>query len=281
MRRKSRETLAGRLLEFKLEPLTFREFLRFRGMKFEPIGLYERELARALTVFTHTMGFPELAAIDDKAVIRKYVRESIVEKILFRDLPSIYPVRNAAALESLLNILMDEPGQLLDMSTLAGELNISRQTVSAYLSYLEDSFLLRKLYNFSTGRRKVERKLKKYYPTLASVDLVFRDDELSKSRVFEWLVVNQLRPEFFWRDPYKNEVDIVMMNKGPVPVEVKFGKIELDGLRAFMNRHKVKLGYVVSANREETRRSDGKTIRIVPAHKLLASSDHVLTSPRS
>lgn len=276
IRRKSRETLAGRLFEFKLEPLTFREYLLFRGIKFEPIGLYEKELARAFTAFTRTMGFPELVDTDDRAVVRKYVRESIVEKILYRDLPGIFGLRNVAVLESLLNILMEEPGQLLDLSTLAGELNVSRQTVSTYLSHLEDSFLLRKLYNFSTGRRKVERKLKKYYPTLASVDLVFRDDDLSRSRALEWLVVNQLRAEFFWRDPYKNEVDIVLTNKKPLPVEVKHGKIELDGVRAFMNRYKVDLGFVVSADGEETRKIDGGTVKIVPAYKLLASPDRAL-----
>jgi len=56
---------------------------------------------------------------------------------------------------------------------LAQELKISRQTLSNYLTYLEESFLIRKLYNFSRSKRKVERKLKKYYPTLISVDALF------------------------------------------------------------------------------------------------------------
>lgn len=56
---------------------------------------------------------------------------------------------------------------------MAQELKISRQTLSNYLTYLEESFLIRKLYNFSRSKRKVERKLKKYYPTLISVDALF------------------------------------------------------------------------------------------------------------
>jgi len=74
------------------------------------------------------------------------------------------------------------------------------------MSYIEESFLIKKLYNYSRSRRKTERKLKRYYPTIISPDLLFREDEHSKSRVFEWLVVNQLKAEFFWRDPYKNDI---------------------------------------------------------------------------
>src|SRR3546814_14755846 len=66
---------------------------------------------------------------------------------------------------------------------------------------------------------KVERKLKKFFPTVVSPGLLFREDDLSRSRAFEWLIVNQLRAEFFWRDPYKNEVDIVLGEKKPVQVE--------------------------------------------------------------
>jgi hypothetical protein len=75
---------------------------------------------------------------------------------------------------------LEEPGQLVEVLELAGELKVSRQTLSNYLSYLEQSFLVRKLYNYLTGRRKVERKLKRYYPTIISVDLLFREDDLSK-----------------------------------------------------------------------------------------------------
>ena len=164
---------------------------------------------------------------------------------------------------------MEEPGQLVELSELAGELKVSRQTVSSYLSYLEQSFLVRKLYNYSTGRRKVERKLKRYYPTIISVDLLFREDDLSKSRVFEWAVISQMGAEFFWRDPYKNEVDAVLTNRKAVPVEIKYGKIDLAGLKAFMRRFNVRRGYVVSPDKEATQKVNGGSVRVVPAYKYL------------
>ncbi len=269
IRQRSRESLAGRLLEFAVEPLSFREYLGFTETTYEPVGLYDRELARAFPKYLRTLGFPELVGVEDPVVVRKYVRESIVEKILYRDLPGLLRIRNVAALESLSNILMEEPGQLLDLSDLAAELGVSRQTASQYLSFLQKSFLLRKLYNYSPNRRKAERKLKKYYPTVISPELVFRNDELARARVLEWTVVTRLRAEFFWRDPYKNEVDAVLGDGKPVPVEVKSGRIETGGLLAFLRKFHGDVGYVVSSREEGERRVDGKRIVIVPGHKFL------------
>ncbi|MEM3592803.1 MAG: DUF4143 domain-containing protein, partial [Candidatus Micrarchaeia archaeon] len=140
---------------------------------------------------------------------------------------------------------------------------------ASYLRYLEDSFLIRKLYNFSRSRRKVERKLKKYYPTIISPSLLFRNDELSQSKVFEWMIVNQLRAEFFWRDAYKNEVDIILLNEQPTPIEVKYGKIEFEGLSTFMEKFNVKRGYIVSLDTEEKKNIGEKAVDVIPAFKFL------------
>jgi predicted AAA+ superfamily ATPase len=267
IRRKRKETLAGRIFEFKVELLSFKEFLFFKGVNFEPVGLYERELAKLFNEFTSTYGFPELVNIKEKDVIKKYVKESIVEKVVYRDIPGLFKIKEISVIESLLNVIMEEPGQLIELSGLAKELKISRQTLSNYMVYLEESFLIKKLYNYSGSRRKTERKLKKYYPAVISPDLLFREDNLSKSHVFECLVVNQLKAEFFWRDPYKNEVDIVTTNGEPVPIEVKYGKTDFKGLLAFMKRFNVNEGYVISWDKEETRKINGRVISVVPASK--------------
>ena len=269
IKRKAKSTLAGRLFEFKIEPLSFKEFLAFKGADLKPISLYEQQLAKLFNEFILTLGFPELVGIKDKLIIKKYVKESIIEKIIYRDIPKLFKIDDITILESLLNIFMDDPGQIIELSSLANELNISRQTLSNYLMYLEESFLIRKLYNFSRNRRKVERKLKKYYPSIISVDLLFKDDEFSKSRVFEYMLINQLQAEFFWRDPYKNEVDAVLMNENPTPVEIKYGKTGIQGLLAFMNKFKVAEGYIISSEKEGKQTAGRKSIFIVPAYKFL------------
>ena len=269
IRKKSKETLAGRIFEFKIEPLSFREFLLFKGINFKPIGIYENELSKLFNEFILSIGFPELVGIKDKDVIKKYIKENLIEKIIYRDIPKLFKVRDISLIESLLNVFMEEPGQLIELSKLAKELNISRQTLSNYLTYLEESFLIRKLYNFSRNRRKTERKLKKYYPTLISVDLLFKEDDFSRSRIFEWMIINQLKTEFFWRDAYKNEVDAVIINNELIPVEIKYGKLNFDGLLAFMKKFKADTGYIISSNKEEIQKFGDKKISVKPAFKFL------------
>ena len=149
IRARSRATLAGRLFEFRVEPLNFREYLRFTGQAFDPPGVYEAPLRRAMSGFVRCLGFPELVGVEDAGVVRKYLQEGIVEKVIYRDLTGLFRLRDVTVLESLLRLLMAEPGQMLDLAAVAGELGITRQTLSAYLGHLEKSFLLRKLYNFS------------------------------------------------------------------------------------------------------------------------------------
>jgi len=269
IKKRSRETLAGRIFEFKIEPLSFKEFLGFKEIHFQRIGLYEKELSKLFNEHIFTQGFPELVGIKEKEVIKKYIKESIVEKVIYRDIPSLFKIKDISILESILKIIMEEPGQLLELSDLAKELQISRQTLSLYIRYLEESFLIRKLYNYSRSRRKVERKLKKYYPTLLSTDLLFKKDTHSQSKAFEGSIVNQLNAEYFWRDPYKNEVDIVRINQKVEPVEIKYGKIEAKSLLKFMKKFHVDEGYIVSSNQEKKLEIDGKKIVITPAYKFL------------
>ena len=138
-----------------------------------------------------------------------------------------------------------------------------------YLSYLEKSFFLQKLYNFSKNRRKVERKLKEYYPAFISPNLLFQDNNLSKSKVFEWWMVIQLRAEFFWRDSRQNEVDVVLIEEEIKPIEVKYGKIKLSEILAFLNYFDLDMGYVATSTTEESKIINNKTIQFIPGFKFL------------
>jgi predicted AAA+ superfamily ATPase len=269
IRKKTKETLEGRLFDFKVDLLSFKEFLHFKKKDFKPIDLYEKELILLFAEFVSTQGFPELVGIKDKDIIKKYIHDSIIGRIIFKDIPSLYNINDISVLESLFRILYEEPGQMIELTELAKELKLSRQTVSTYLKYLEESFLIRKVYNFSTNRRKLERKLKKYYPAVVSVNLLFKEDTLSKSKVFECLVVNQSKAEFFWRDTYKNEVDMVLRDDdgAPQPVEIKYGKVSFKGLTAFMRKFKVEKGYLISHEIEDEKEINGMRVQVIPAFK--------------
>ena len=81
----------------------------------------------------------------------------------------------------------------------------------------------------------------------------------------------QTGANFFWRDVYKNEVDIVLDNgKNIVPIEVKYGEIrDFGGLLKFMEVFNVKEGFVISKDEEREHKIGNKKISVIPAWKWL------------
>lgn len=275
IRKEIKETLAGRMYEFKVKPLTFKEYLTFKEKKEElkPLNLYKKELKYLFQEYTKTMGFPELTETTDKEIIHKYIKENIMGKVIYKDLETLFNTRATEKLESILKILMEKPGQIIKIQDLAKDLGITRQTLSNYLTYLEKSFLIKKLYNYSENQRKTERKLRKFYPTILSPNLLFKEDTYSQSQVFEWILANQLETDFFWRDQYKNEVDFIQTpkepNKKPIPIEAKYGKIETKGLEKFMDKFNLQEGRILTKDKEKEIEKKDKTIHVEPAYKYL------------
>ncbi|MHB1829911.1 MAG: ATP-binding protein [Candidatus Micrarchaeaceae archaeon] len=278
IKKRAKESLAGRIFQFEVNQLTFSEFITFKGQKtiLENLHLHSKQRLALFEEYLHTQGFPELVDITDKEVIRRYIREGIIDKVIYKDIPQLFKIEDITVLEAIINILIEEPGQILELSAMASELKITRQTLSNYLRYLEESLLLRKLYNYSRNKRKSERKLKRYYPTIASVDLLFRADDLSRSKALEWLIANRLDAKFFWRDAYKNEVDVVIGDKKPMPVEIKFGKISTNGISAFMREFSVERGVIASYDTEKEIKVERGTISVIPGHRLLLEPQRLL-----
>ncbi|MDP2906180.1 MAG: ATP-binding protein [Candidatus Omnitrophota bacterium] len=268
IRKGIKETLGGRIFEFRVSQLNFSEYLQFIGkQKFiENPLLYKEDLLRQYRFFLKTNGFPELAAVRDNSVIHKYLKESVMDKILFKDIPQLFKVRDPGVLGEILDIIIYSPGQIIDMTKLAKELSLSRQVVSSYLDYLEKAFLIKKLYNFSKNLRKQKRALKKFYPAIVFPEIVEEKFPLC----FENHLIWELGAHFFWRDAYKNEVDAVLAdkNKKITAVEIKTGEIDLKSVNSFMEKYKLSKGLVITIDKEGMRGN----VRLAPFYKQILGS---------
>jgi len=268
---KSKESLAGRCFEFTVLPLSFKEFLEFKGKKDLDLFLHKKELLLLFNEFLLTQGFPELIGEGDKEFIRKYISEGIIDKVLYKDLQRMFKIKDMAGFESVVKIIMNDPGQIIEVNSLANQLGLQRAVVSNYVVLLEKAFLVKRLFNYSRNERKSARKLKKYYPVILHPFLLFKEDSQAKSMVFESVLVNQLGGDFFWRDQYKNEVDVILTGKELVPIEIKYGKIELKGVEEFMKEFKIKKAIILTLNEEKEIKENGFVINVVPAWKYLLS----------
>jgi predicted AAA+ superfamily ATPase len=279
LRKKAEESLAGRIFLFHLPVLSFIEFLHFKG---------EDELIRRPQMFKEKIieetllyarrQFPELVSAGED-FINMYV-SSILNKIIYEDLPRIFPIEYEDALKQILKIVASNPGIMTDYSALATDLGISRKTLSKYIFYLERGFLIQKCYNFSRNRLTSEKKMKKLY--LSSTTLLFHLCESpDQGRVVENLVINSSSARFFWRRGV-SEVDCVLVNDGSIiPLEVKYRnniqKKEIKGLIKFLKNFSIEKGYVITKDSEEEIMINGSQILFLPLWKWLIQWEEMRT----
>src|SRR3989338_438691 len=269
---KAKETLAGRIFYFSADLLSFREFLEFKGLlsKIEKnSNLWGSELRIQLNNYL-IRPFPEIINAEEE-IAKKYIKESIIEKAIFRDLTSLFEIKEAELIEKLMHILASNPGMMVNLEDLSKEMNRSRQLISNYLYYLECCFLVKSLRNFRGSLRASSRKLKKYYlihPAL-SVSLEFPDS----GKIAENAISFKSKADYFWRELDK-EVDFVLHDKKIIrPLEVKYQKNindkDIKSLLKFMYVFKVNDATVITQNYEQKKKVDGKTINFIPMWKYM------------
>ena len=261
VRKKTQESLAGRIIPFLIHPLLFNEYLYFiekEAMLTKPRLYYqelETEFVRFLSCqFIETIG---LKSIDEK---EEYFR-SIIKKIIFEDLPFVFNFNNPHLLYRIVQYLASYPGSVINNLHLAQELGISNKTAALYLSYLEDSFLIKKLYNFSLNITASERKLKKYYLASPSFTLALTDF-VSIGNLVENYIASVYDVKYFYQDPYGHEVDFISVdNKKLTVVESKFKKKitdqDLNSIIIFNKKYPTKKNVVFG------RKEGKKTIKMI------------------
>ncbi|MEW6555056.1 MAG: ATP-binding protein [Actinomycetota bacterium] len=264
-----KESLAGRFFEFLIEPLDFDEYLDFKSIDIDRRRetVYETEIKRSLKDFMITGGFIEALELDDIRR-RKYFREGLLERVIFRDLPESFSIRSADLLQRCMNVFAVHPGMILDYRNLGNDLGYDQRTVSDYVSYLEYAMLVRKLYNYSSNRLNSEKKMRKVYTsnTAFSFALSGESDFLALAEQF---FANTLKAGFFWRSPQKDEVDLVLASEeGIVPIEIKMrSDIKARDARPlfkFMTKYGIGRGLIISANLETVFRDGNLKVEAIP-----------------
>ncbi|MBI5332437.1 MAG: ATP-binding protein [Candidatus Aenigmarchaeota archaeon] len=278
-----RESLAGRIYEFILNPLSFTEFLVFKGRK-EMINkpdLFSTEIEKEFHVYQKRQFIETISESEEK--IGQYTK-SIIEKIVFQDIPKIFPIENEEILIRILKIIASNPGMLSNYDELAKEIGINRITLSNYFFYLEESFMIKKIYNFSKNRLTSEKKMKKIYLSTASF-FSFLNNGIDEPKLIENLLISLINARFFWRTPQKDEVDIVVeKNNEIIPVEIKYRNIisrkDAKPLIKFCENFGIDKAIMITKNyeKEEEIREDKRLIKIIyiPAWKFALNPSRYL-----
>ena len=269
--KKTKESLAGRVFSFTLQPMTFKEYLKLRKVDIpKNLSLYEDEMRGYLDHYMKTGGFPELINEKSKEEIDRYIKELVVDRVSYIDIPGVFEIEEPELFVKILSIISSNPGVRVNYENLSSDLGRNRKTISNYVHYLEKAFLVKRLYNFSKSMLKTERKLKKVYPTTTALSFLF---DAKKGKMIENVILMNSGFDFFKRKN-KNEVDFIKTeNKNPIPVESKYKKKvkkrEIKPLLKFMQENKAKKGIVITKEYEEKKTFGNKTVEFIPLWKWL------------
>ena len=125
-------------------------------------------------------GFPELALADNDILAQQVMREDVVDKVLKRDLPSLYNIRNATELERIFLYLCNVSSEIVSIDAIAKELSgVSRPTVENYIQYLESANLIYQSWPVDMEGKKVLKARPKIYIADAAIrNAVLMDESL-------------------------------------------------------------------------------------------------------
>lgn len=185
-------------------------------------------------------GFPELALSKDDFYAQRMLREDVVDKVLKRDIPSLFSIRNVAVLEKVFLYLCFSSSNIINITTMSKELeNTPAATVSNYIQFLERANLIYISEPVNLDGKKVLKAKPKIYIADAAIrnavlmlDNVLTDPEemgvMVETSVYKHLAAFYYRSNTrvgYYRKAggRESEVDVVVeFPQGKILTEVKY-----------------------------------------------------------
>lgn len=159
-------------------------------------------LQKHFTRYLSVGGFPELVLSDDDFGAQRILREDVVDKVLKRDIPSLFNIRNSAVLEKVFLYLCFHSSNIINTSTISKELEgTPRATIDSYIDFLERANLIYRSMPVGLAGKLILKAAPKIYISDAAIrnavlmfdmnDLISNPDEMglvAETAVYKHLV---------------------------------------------------------------------------------------------
>ena len=297
---KSNESGAGRFTDFILPPLTFHEYIDLKDLSgLIKIGTKEwngisknyyktediKELNNHFINYINYGGYPEVSLSKEiQANPGRYIRNDIIDKVLLRDLPSLYGIQDVQELNSLFTTIAYNSGNEFTVEGLSKNSGVTKNTIKKYIEYLEAAFLIRVINKIDNAAKRFSRITSfKIYLTNPSLRTALfapirsEDDfigNMVETAVFsQWSHNTGFKP--FYARWNKGEVDIVRLSetkqKPLWAVEIKWSNRftksvrELEHLTRFCKQNGLDRTLVTTLDYEEIKEDDDIIFDFTPA----------------
>ncbi|MEM6344363.1 MAG: ATP-binding protein [Bacteroidota bacterium] len=291
---KSNESGAGRFTDFTLPPLTFHEYIHLKDLDnliiptkklwngqsfdfFDTVDIHR--LNKHFIDYINFGGYPEISLSKEvQSNPSRYIKNDIIDKVLLRDLPSLYGIQDVQELNSLFTTIAFNSGNEFSHDKLSASSGVSKSTIKKYIGYLEAAFLIRVVNKIDQSGRKFKRAHSfKIYLTNPSLRSALFSPINSTARVIGNMVETAIFSQWFhryWHTPFyarwKNgEVDIVGLKsdnlKPAWAVEIKWSNRyferpeELKSLSSFMTKNDLTRAIVTTIDITREKTIDDKT----------------------
>jgi uncharacterized protein len=265
---KSTESGAGRFSDYILPPLTFAEYLMFIDRESELTKADKERDGEYLAVDIEALnaefinylnfgGYPE--AVFSKSIREdpgQYIKSDIIDKVLLRDLPSLYGINDIQELNRLFTTLAYNSGNEVSLDGLSKSSGVAKNTIKRYLEYLEAAFLIRRVERIDQNAKRFKRAMCfKVYLTNPSMRAALfgqiNADSDAMGSMTETAIFSQWQhikvAEIYYARWNSGEIDLVHLNDAfQLPewiVEVKWSDrprqslSELNNCVEFINKH--------------------------------------------
>lgn len=269
--------LTGRYVKIELFPFSFKEFLEFKGFVLSEITT--RIKAQILSHFDDYLvngGFPEYLLYNDPEFLKR-----TYDDILYRDIITRHGIRNVKQFKQLAHYLFSNFTKDLSYNSLKTPLGFSNiTTITNYIHFLEESYLLFELFSFDYSVKKQRVSPKKIY----AIDNRLRNVvSFSFSKEYgnnlENLIFLELKRRgldiYFYQK--KGECDFVVLDRGAVTelIQVTYylshenRQREVAGVVEAMDKLNCETGLIITVNQDETICYEEKEITVISAWRWL------------
>lgn len=303
LKKRSDESGAGRFTDFSLPPLTFYEYIHLKGYSniMLPISLewhgteariyqtIDQQLLNRLFIdYINYGGYPEVVFSEEiRENPGQFIRHDIIDKVLLRDLPSLYGISDVQELNSLFTMIAYHSGVQFSYEGLSKESGVRKELLKKYINYLEAAFLIKVVRRTDDTAKRYQRETQfKIYLTNPSLRCALfqpiseQDSEMGdmvETAVFaQWIPRQGASIRYAnWRmGKQQGEVDIVGLDiarqKPLWAVEIKWTDrfyerpSELESLKFFLERNQMSHALVTSISKSGSIKIEDITLQFMP-----------------
>ncbi len=303
LKKKSQESGAGRFTDFNLPPLTFNEYIHLKNLNglmipttinwmgeelesFDTIDI--RTLNEHFIQYINFGGYPEVVFSEKiQANPGQFIRSDIVDKVLLRDLPSLYGITDVQELNSLFTVIAYHSGSEFSYDNLSKMSGVKKDTLRKYIEYLQAAFLIRIVHKTDINAKKFQRATAfKIYLTNPSLRCALfqpiqpmdeKMGDMVETTIFaQWIQRSTANISYAnWKEGRNSgEVDIVglsSINQKPLwAVEVKWSDRyyehtgELQSLLNFMENNRIGQAIVTSIEKKGKKQLEKVALQFIP-----------------